>query len=74
MPTWVSRAAPNLGGGTVGPLLPRGVVVPILGVSQAWLGRATSSPAPRGGWTGAPCPSGAVVEARSGPPSAQLWV
>lgn len=78
MPTWVSRGSPQVAGwGDPGSsLLPRSTGVPILGVSQAWLGRAMSrdSPALRGGWMGAPCPSSAVMEARPGPPSAQLWI
>ena len=72
-PTWVSCAAPRLGErGQSGSAL---LAVPFRGVSQAWLGRATSrdSPAPRAGWAGAPRPSSAVMEARSTPPSAQLW-
>lgn len=35
MLTWVSHAAPKLQGGTLVLLIPRGVGVPILGVSQA---------------------------------------
>lgn len=52
MPTWVSRAAPKLRGGAMVPLIPRGVGVPILGVSQAWLGRAVSRDSPSQGEVG----------------------